>query len=70
MIGYAIATPVVSYKGAPVTYFGTYHLLDSGGTKFGQIDEYYCECSGAGSFKADAYSIVTGKNWFAQMYVQ
>lgn len=69
MVGYPTGTPIVSYKGAPVSYFGTYYLLDASNTRYGQLDEYYCSCTSGGTFKADAFSINTGRDWYAQMYI-
>ena len=69
MLGYSLGTPIATYKNTPAIYFGTYNLLDAGGTKYGQLDEYYCNCSAAGLFSVDAYSINSGKRWTAQMSV-
>lgn len=62
--------PTATYNGG-VAYFGTYNLVDSGGTLYGYYDEYYCSpCNSQASFSASTVSINTYRTWVAYMYVK
>lgn len=68
--GYAAIThPYASYTGGGLTYFGQ-HLITSGSTVIGFMDEWYCSCNGANALSASTVSIAPGGSWYAQMYVR